>query len=164
MLVYNCDKVKTITICGSFRKHYKEIIEVIEIFERCGFVVLSPKKSEILNPNEEFVVFESDETSDPAELENIHLEAVKEADIIYVCNFDGYIGFSTAMELGYAINYGHLLYFYDKPNESIFDKLINSGKLVSKPDELCERLESANRFADVEYFDSYHKLKKITQL
>lgn len=160
MLVYNSDKVKTITICGSFRKHYKEIIEVIEIFEERGFVVLSPKKSEILNPNEEFVIFKDDETTDPSELENIHLDAIKKADIIYVCDFDGYIGFSTAMELGYAINYGHLIYFYDKPNEIIFDKLCNLDNRVVKPNELCLKLEITNSIADIEYFDSDHKRKK----
>ena len=46
------------------------------------------------------------------------------------------------MELGYAINYGHLIYFYDKPNEIIFDKLCNLDNRVVKPDELCLKIRN----------------------
>lgn len=166
MLIYNADKVKTITICGSFRKHYKEILEVIEIFEENGFKVLSPKKSEIVNPNEEFVLFRDDETNEPSELENIHLESIKEADILYFCNFEGYMGFSTALELGYAISYGHVIYFYDKPQEIILHKMIldKFSNVIVKPEELCIKLQAGNTIANIEYFDSYHKFKKTKKL
>ena len=38
-------------------------------------------------------------------VESRHLKAIRDFDMVIACNFDDYIGFSTAFEIGYA--YGH---------------------------------------------------------
>jgi len=75
------------TISGSFRKFYTEIVKLIDEFNSLGIEVLSPKKSKILNPEEEFVVLESDsKDKNVKQSEEKHLEAIKNSDFLYICN------------------------------------------------------------------------------
>ncbi len=91
-----------IVVSGSFRQHYKGICDVIHSFEQLGIEVLSPKSSNMLNPKEEFVFLETDETKCPIELEQQHLDAICKADALYLFNPDGYVGLSSGMEVGWA--------------------------------------------------------------
>ena len=92
------------TISGSFRKFYTEIVKLIDEFSSLGVEILSPKKSKIINPREEFVVLESDsKTKDIKQLEESHLEAIKNSDFLYICNPKKYLGNSAIMEIGFAI-------------------------------------------------------------
>lgn len=97
-------------IIGSFRKFYFDILHIAERLNYLGISVLSPKKSKIIDPSREFVVLESDiETS---ELPCIHciegkvLEHIRTSDFIYMYNPQGYIGRSTAFEVGFAYAFG----------------------------------------------------------
>lgn len=99
-----------VVISGSFRKAFEEIMKVSEEFEKAGFEILSPKKSKVINPGEEFAILESDDTDDPKTddtddpktLEERHLEAIVKADVLYIVAPDGYLGDSAKMELGFA--------------------------------------------------------------
>lgn len=116
-------------VCGSFRKFYGEIVEFINLLERLGFTVLSPAKSKIINPWDDYVILEADRHCESVfEIQNKHLEAIKEAD--FICIYDdpkGYLGETTAFEIGFAlglqkpvyalhpINHGHdILNFFVK--------------------------------------------------
>lgn len=100
----------TIVISGSFRKHFAGIQEQIREFEALGIDVLSPKLSNVVNPDEEFAILESDDTSDPQVLEQRHLDAIESADALYLFNPQGYIGASATMELGWALALGKPIY------------------------------------------------------
>ncbi|GAG72632.1 unnamed protein product, partial [marine sediment metagenome] len=52
----------SIVISGSFRKQYDYIREMIQRFEGLGIRVLAPKHSEIVNPGDEFILLEADES------------------------------------------------------------------------------------------------------
>jgi len=163
------EQIKTVTIFGSFRKHYKKIIEIIDTFEANGITVLSPKKSEIINPDSEFVVFKSDVTNDPLELENIHLNTIEKADIIYVCDVDGYIGFSTAFEIGYALRMGHTIYFLEEPKEIILSEIANEhfySKKIINPEELCCEIKSYEQIMDTlpYYWDNDNEVSRTKHL
>lgn len=103
------------TISGSFRKHLDEILEVIAVFEKNGIDVLSPQHRSPKNPGEEFVLFEGEQTSDPKELEEIHLNAIKNSDFLYVVDPEGYVGNSAIMEVGYAKALGKPIYSLEEP-------------------------------------------------
>jgi len=91
-------------ISGSFRKFYNEIVKLIDEFNSLGIEVLSPKKSKIINPEEEFVVLESDsKDKNIKQLEEEHLEAIKNSNFLYICNPKKYLGNSAIMEIGFAI-------------------------------------------------------------
>jgi len=72
-------------ISGSFRKFYKEICAAYDIFEQNGITVLSPKKSRIINPDDEFVILETDPKGiKMKQLENKHLGAIADSDFLYL--------------------------------------------------------------------------------
>jgi len=75
-------------IIGSFRKHYKEILRIIDIFHNAGVKVFSPKKSFIINPKDEFVIFDYDpKNKSKREIEDAVLKKIHNVDFVYLANF-----------------------------------------------------------------------------
>ena len=134
-------KIKVV-ISGSFRKHYKGILNKIKEFEDVGMTVLSPESSRPVNPGDEFIVLETDETTDPKILEQKHLNAIYNADCLYIFNPDGYIGASTAMELGWAIALGKPVYIKEEIRDSTLKFF--SGKVLT-PQEIKKELYGKGR-------------------
>ena len=112
------------TISGSFRKHLNEIIKVIETFDDHSCMVLSPSHVAPKNPGEEFVLFHGEKTTDPKELETLHLEAIRKSDFLYVVDPDGYVGNSAVMEIGFALAIGKPIYVPYEPQEFILKLFI----------------------------------------
>ena len=99
-----------IVVSGSFRRFYDQIKETILAFEALGVEVLSPKASEITNPGKEFAILKTDVTQDPRVLEQNHLDAIRRADALYLCNPEGYLGASSIMEVGWAMALGKRIF------------------------------------------------------
>jgi len=136
-------KLYKVVILGSFKKHYEQIKETIDCFIANGFEVLSPQKSNIINPNDEFVLFDTDISHDPKILEEIVLKKMREANIIYICNVNGYIGRSVGFELGNSINMRDKVYFLEKWNESFLDEFFDESKVID-PLSLCNNIMNAD--------------------
>lgn len=126
-----------VVISGSFRKHFEGIQEKIEEFEKAGIVVLSPKKAKVVNPTEEFAILETDKTTDPKTLEQQHLDAIYEADVLYLYNEKGYIGASATMELGWALALGKPIYAKEEGED--FTLKLYCGKIAT-PKEIKKDL------------------------
>ena len=101
----------TVTLSGSFRKHYAEICAMAEAFERAGFRVLSPARSRIVNCRDGFARLESDGDVAETEIEQRHLAAIYEGDALFVVNPGGYIGPSTGLEIGWAMSFHKPIFF-----------------------------------------------------
>lgn len=129
-----------VVISGSFRKHYREIVNTISSFETEGFEVLSPRASKILNPGADFVILESDAGRNPDQIERSHLDAIYEADALYVVNPGGYIGNAGALEIGWALGFCKPIFFAERCSEDLFN---NYGHVLpdirSVRDRLIER-------------------------
>jgi NTP pyrophosphatase (non-canonical NTP hydrolase) len=104
----SCDTETAISvvISGSFRKHYDAICRAIKEFEGIDVRVVSPRHSKVINPGDDFAVLEADETTCAETLEQQHLNAIRQADALYLCNPGGYLGLASAMEVGWAIALG----------------------------------------------------------
>ena len=50
----------TCSIIGSFRKYYPDVKRIIEVLSANEIIILSPKISNIVGPDVEFVIFEND--------------------------------------------------------------------------------------------------------
>jgi len=100
----------SIVISGSFRKCYEDICRALKRFESLGIRVLSPQHSDIVNPGDDFVLLETDKSECPQEIEREHLNAILRADALYLYNADGYVGPSSAMEMGWALAFGRPVY------------------------------------------------------
>lgn len=128
-----------VVISGLFRKAFPEIQQVVAEFEKEGFEILSPKKSRVINPGEEFAVLESDETTDPKALEDGRLEAIAKADVLYVVAPKGYLGDSAKMELGFAYALRKHIYCSEKVDD-ITLKLYCGEKAA--PEEVAEKISA----------------------
>ena len=129
--------MKTVSIIGSFRKpkHYLEITNLICKLKASGIEVLSPAGTEVVDIVDDFVMFESDDKSlTPEEIESATLAKILASDIVYVCDVDGYIGRTTAYEIGCCEVRNKEMYFLETPE----DFEIFSPIKVLKPDELLE--------------------------
>ncbi len=100
------DAPLSVVISGSFRKHLEGINATGKAFADIGVEVLSPKLSNVINPGHEFALLESDDTHDPKTLEQRHLDAITNADALYVFDPEGYVGLSATLEIGWALALG----------------------------------------------------------
>lgn len=122
-------------IIGSFRKHYEHMVDVINLFHENGIEVLSPKEAKILNPDDEFVVFDYDPSHlTDKELEDLVFEKMHKSHFIYLVNPGGYIGLSAAFEVGYCAAHGMDVYAMEE-SEELCAKYI---KAVISPQEMTE--------------------------
>ena len=113
------DLYQTVGICGSFRKHYKEICEAIKTFEEHGFKVLTPAVDKIKDESADFILFENNDTDNARELEKRHIDKLMESDIVYIVNCEGYLGASVMLELGYLLASKKEVIFLEEPKEQI---------------------------------------------
>jgi len=133
------NEVFKIVLAGSFRKHYAQIIAVVRDFEALKHIVLSPKISAIMNEGADFVVLESDDGLPHHEIEKLHLDAIYQADALYVVNPDGYIGSSAALEIGWASSFCKPIFFSNRCKENIFNSF---GEVISTVDAVADVLSA----------------------
>lgn len=112
--------MKTVSIIGSFRKeeNYAKVVEIIEKLRKADINVLSPAGTKVVDSVTDFVIFASDDKSlSPIEIEDRTLEKIFSSDIVYVCDIDGYVGNTTAYELGRCNVRGKEVYFMEYPED-----------------------------------------------
>ena len=158
MREHNDDPYHTVAILGSFGKHYESIVEAANIFKANGISVLAPKLEGKQDDNGNFILLVGDNTDNPKELENDYIKKCLEADFVYVCNKDGYIGSTVAFELGILSCYRQEIFFMEKPSDDLFFNLINWPKgNIGNPEAIAKELKArinlcwAKEFFDNEY-------------
>jgi NTP pyrophosphatase (non-canonical NTP hydrolase)/nucleoside 2-deoxyribosyltransferase len=120
----------TATVSGSFRKHFDAIVEKVEELRSSGIEVRSPTSLLRVNGGtDQFVLLEGDLGS-PSEIERRHLAAVSNSAFLYVVNPGGYIGASTAMEIGYAYALGVPVFALAEPSDDVFASLLRVAPSV----------------------------------
>lgn len=160
MRTYNADSYETVVICGSFRKLYGEIVEVIKLFEENGIKVLSPQIKKVINPEDDFIKFEGEENIAPNVIENAHLSALKEADMVYFYNKGGKFGFSSAIELGYCLANGIEFCCLEDLHEESFAEILKDK--ICTPNELIRNFKISDEVTKSrDWFDNfYHRIKE----
>ncbi len=162
MIEFNCDLISKIVIIGSYRKNFAEIASARRKFIEAGLDVLSPISDEIQNPDDDFIILKGDEDISPAELQNIVFNKIEQADLLYVCNNNKYIGFLTGVEIGYAIRNTHLIYFSNESEEPVMQKLVR-GRVISVED-LIDQIEEYNYNALNLSKEKLLKINKLTKM
>jgi len=111
-------RTTSISIIGSFRQHYSQVVAAARVFEMAGIRVESPALSKIVNPDDDFVRFESDPPScSDLTIQQATLGKILNSDFVYVVCPDGYIGRTTSYELGQVHHRGIPVYFSELPND-----------------------------------------------
>ncbi|GAA1018907.1 hypothetical protein Aple_025420 [Acrocarpospora pleiomorpha] len=122
-----------VALIGSFRQHYPHVLAAAQVFLDNGIAVKSPPMSWITNPGREFVRFASDppRSSDHA-IQAGTLEKIFASDFVYVVNPGGYIGRTTAYELGRVRERGLAVFYAEPPEDLPID--VPEGTVVSALD------------------------------
>ena len=95
---------RKLVICGSFNKHLDDIRLLINELKKLDICVVSPRNTDVVGSENGFVLFKDDIIKNHCtwSVEAQHLKAIEESDCVIVCDFDGYIGTKTSLEIGYA--------------------------------------------------------------
>ena len=95
-------ELRSVVLCGSFRKYLAKVREVYQFCVENGIEVLSPQNLHLKDMfNDNFALFHGEYITEEREtylIESKHTDAIKKADAIIVCNPDGYIGTRTLYE------------------------------------------------------------------
>jgi hypothetical protein len=95
--------------------------------------VLSPKEAKILNPDDEFVIFNYDPSHlSEKELEDLVLDKMHRSHFVYLVNPGGYVGLSAAFEIGYCAAHGIDVYAMEPSNELCMKYI----KAIKSPEEM----------------------------
>ncbi|WP_439677120.1 NUDIX hydrolase [Embleya sp. MST-111070] len=123
----------SVSLIGSFRQHYPQVLAAAREFAAAGVVVKSPPMSRITNHGSEFVRFASDPpfSSDHA-IQAATLKKIYSSDFVYVVDPDGYIGRTTAWELGIVHERGLAVFYAEPPKDLPFE--VPRGSVVSARD------------------------------
>lgn len=111
----NVQEAQSVVICGSFNKHLTQIAKLITKLTDNGIEVLSPRSTEIIDIEGDFVVFKNDiiKNHNTWAIEELHLKAIDKCDFVIACNFDNYLGVSTTFELEHAYRLGKKIVFIE---------------------------------------------------
>lgn len=116
-----CNAALFTVISGSYRKHLQQIVQLKQALEKQHIAVLSPSGDVAVNPDEEFIILDSDPVSHPKLLQDSVFAKIRRSTFLTVANVDGYLGRAAVLEIGYAICLGLSIYTLrpvDDPNLS----------------------------------------------
>ena len=104
------------SIIGSFRQHYQEVLTTWLEFQGAGWTVTSPLGSAVIEEGIPFVRFETDEPAwnDPT-VQTVALHRILRSCLTYVVAPDGYVGRTTCYELGRVLQADQPVYFSTQP-------------------------------------------------
>lgn len=105
-----CTAALFTVISGSYRKHLQQIIELKQALQHQHVAVLSPSGEAAVNPDEEFIILDSDPVTNPKLLQDSVFTKIRRSTFLTVANIDGYLGRAAVLEIGYAICLGISIY------------------------------------------------------
>lgn len=97
-------------ISGSYRKHLNQIVKLKQALEKHHVAVLSPSGDLAINPDEEFIILDSDPVSHPKLLQDSIFAKIRRSTFLIVANVGGYLGRAAVLEIGYALAIGLTVY------------------------------------------------------
>ncbi len=129
--------MKSVAICGS-RRFKTEIHALAEQLRGMGVVVHVPplpsfeeEWKELPRDQKEFIALG---------LTHNHFYKIQMADVVYIYNKGGYSGFSTTLEIGYAVATGKPIYALEKDEGEICRHVLFQ-EIIKMPEELVKRLQ-----------------------
>ncbi len=122
---YNC------VISGSFNRFFSEMKDFYEDLIYYNFHILSPNGFEISDDSTEFIRIKGDVGTTIGEIEAQHLKSIKNSQFLIVFNPKNYVGISTALEIGYAIQNKKDIYFSNNFPKFLKNEVKNSHPLFS---------------------------------
>jgi NTP pyrophosphatase (non-canonical NTP hydrolase) len=126
----------SVVICGSFRKDVTGLARIHQHFLDLHCTILSPTNVEIRSEDKGFVYMRGEETQTPETLERRHLDAIEQADFVWMHAPEGYVGLSGSLEIGYASAVGTPVFSSIALQDTVLGGLV---KVVDGPERLVPR-------------------------
>ncbi len=95
------NKDVSVTLIGSFRQKPEDLAVLFKQLSS-DYALLSPISIDWIKPNDEFVKSSSDQNHTVKNIEEKHLDAIRNSDVIVLFAPEGYVGVSGALEVGFA--------------------------------------------------------------
>lgn len=104
-----------VVLCGSYNRYLKEINNLKVLLENNNVQVLSPKCTQTSTKHNGFILFHGEKVENDCTwlIERKHLNAIDSCDAVIICNYEGYVGKSTNIELGYALSKSKKIIFLE---------------------------------------------------
>ncbi len=118
-------------LCGSFRRDLDGLREAYYELVTNGCQVLSPRRIEFGEAGEDGFALDPEEQGlDPHQIEEFHLLAIKQADLVWLHTDNGRVGISAAMEVGYAAALNKPVFSIVRPEEIALQGLVKVTRCV----------------------------------
>jgi NTP pyrophosphatase (non-canonical NTP hydrolase) len=147
-----------VVISGSYRKDNEGLRNVYQELQDLGCRILSPSNVHIVSEADGFVFMEGEQRELPANIELRHLNAIQEAQFVWLHAPEGYVGLSAALEVGFAHAIGIPVY----SRIAVTDPIL--GTFVERVDTPQEILDDVHRQSSrkiprpaVQAFQKYYK-------
>ena len=111
-------KLVRCTLSGSFHRDSDGLKRIYRELAQNGCQILSPHTVEFDETKDSFVKHSTENGLTQDFLERHHLMSIRQSDFLWVHCPDGYVGNSTALEIGAAYSYGIPVYSHTKPLDS----------------------------------------------
>lgn len=105
------------TVSGSFHRHMIGIYDAVGTLRELGVDILSPSDPRVVDNIGEFLFVASDRLRSIKLVQDRHYEAIRNSDFLWVVCPDGYVGPSTASEIGAAHVLGVPVFSDALPND-----------------------------------------------
>jgi nucleoside 2-deoxyribosyltransferase len=125
----------TVSVIGSYNKHLRQMKNLIVECKKLNIQVLIPKYAVRKFSRNRFVYLRG-ESGTPKQLQEKNFRFIEQSSFVLVVNPKGYIGPSTAMEIGFAIAKGIPIFCTDKPKDYVFRFYTEYNKSLNKIKEL----------------------------
>ena len=138
-----------IVIGGSYHKFLDDINKLHKKLEEKGHIIIAPlkdAKASKVNLEYDYILFQGEEKQDPVKVQQKFMDKINNADAFVVCNKNGYIGNTVAMELGWAYagiknDKIPLKQIYLTDHISLLDIAKRKGKITKQDIENDEQLK-----------------------
>lgn len=149
-------QVCDVVISGSYRKDFEALKRTYEEFQDLGCQILSPSSVTIVSEEDGFVYMKGEEREMPDKIEDRHLRAIQKANFVWLHSPNGYIGPTSALEIGFAHAAGVPVFGMESPKEGVFRAFV---QVVASPgDVLKTRLHlSAPPAPALKAFQEYYR-------
>lgn len=117
-------RITRCVLSGSYRREPVALEREYRELVAHGCQVLSPHRLNFTNQQDAFVKDEGETLMSADEIERHHLLSLRQADFLWLHCPNGYIGVSTAMEIGYALSLQLPVFCKTKPQEAVFSQFI----------------------------------------
>lgn len=121
----------SVSICGSYNKHLKEMKQAMAECRSLGIQVLIPRYAQRKYSKSGFVYLRG-ERGTPKQLQEKNFEAITRSSFVLIVNPNGYVGPSTAMEIGFSVAKGVPVFCTERPKDYIFRFYTKFGKPLAE--------------------------------